>query len=143
MDTLKENISKGNDVALCSPFADSSKLDLIPLCCSKVMDLRPSHSACSFRNRPFKSPGALLITSKKYTQASHSLSSGNGQHQVTIRVQKRPRWGRISVEGIFVIHGVVTLLTIVNLLTSYPPVMTRMRGVTRCSMVMIFWLGIG
>ena len=58
-DTLKENINKGNDVALSSPFADYSKIDLIPLGRGKVMDLRPSHSACPFCNRPFKSHGAF------------------------------------------------------------------------------------
>ena len=56
---MKENISEGNDVALCSVFADYSQLDLIPLGRGKVMDLRPSHSACPFCNRPFKSPGAF------------------------------------------------------------------------------------
>ena len=56
---MKENILEGNNIALSSPFADYSKLDLIPLSCSKVMDLRPSHSLCQFCNRPFKSPGAF------------------------------------------------------------------------------------
>ena len=59
MDTLKENISKRNDVALCSLFTDYNELDLIPLGRSKMIDLRPSHSACPFCNRPFKSFGAF------------------------------------------------------------------------------------
>ena len=59
MDTLKEDISEGNDVALCIPFANYSKLDLIPLSRGKVMDLRPSNSACPFCNWLFKSPDAF------------------------------------------------------------------------------------
>ena len=52
-------------MALCSPLADYSKLDLRPLDPGKVMDLRPSHSACPFCNRPFKFPGAFANHLKK------------------------------------------------------------------------------
>ena len=56
---MKENINEGNDLILCSTFADYSTLDLIPLSYGKVIDLQLSHSACPFCNWRFKSPGAF------------------------------------------------------------------------------------
>ena len=100
-DTLEENISTSNDVALCSPFADYSELDLIPLGRGKVMDLRPSHRACPFCNRPFKSPGSFANHLEKI-HPGQSLSikrkqatSSNNQSSETISLGENISGGNL------------------------------------------------
>ena len=75
---------------MCSPLADYSELDLILLGRGKVMDLRPSHSACPFCNRPFKSPGAFANPLEKIhsgqllpNKQKRAISSNNQSSETT------------------------------------------------------------